>query len=69
MCIKTPRREKEHELYASHSSNYLNGTVNFICAELGRFHGRVSGSGHVLRADGNCVPILLAWNSTVRKGT
>jgi hypothetical protein len=45
------------------------GPENFICAELGRFHGRVSGSDHVLRHDGSCVCILLAWNSTVRTGT
>jgi len=58
-----------HVLYAPNPSSDFIGTVHFICAELGRYHGRVSGSAHVLRADGNCVCILLAWNSTLRKGT
>jgi len=58
-----------HGLYAPHPSSDLIGTVHFICAELGRFHGRVPGSGHVLRTDGKCVCILLAWNSAVRTGT
>jgi len=40
------------------------GSVCFICLELGRHHRTVAGSGQVLRDDGHCVGVLLAWGST-----
>jgi len=45
-------------------STPVNNIYIITFVELGRFHGHVTGSGHVLHANDQRVCILLAWKST-----
>jgi hypothetical protein len=45
-----------------------NRTLCFVWTELGRFHRRLTGPGHVLRDDEHRLCVLLARNSTVGTG-